>query len=173
MFDEMIATAEDFYQSLGIPYHIVNIVSGRGPRRGAVWGTSVLGKPLGWGLPCSISLPQWPGSRPMRLCQRLRCHRALTHFPAQLSLSESIPGSRSHGVSPQAWSRKAAPWPWAQRKGTSAFLQRCSVSLQAHQDGHTLRGHPTMLGPCPCCVPTVPLEGKDSLSDSSQGNWLL
>nr|XP_004659103.1 serine--tRNA ligase, cytoplasmic isoform X1 [Jaculus jaculus] len=28
MFEEMIATAEDFYQSLGIPYHIVNIVSG-------------------------------------------------------------------------------------------------------------------------------------------------
>uniref|UniRef100_A0A7M4E895 serine--tRNA ligase n=1 Tax=Crocodylus porosus TaxID=8502 RepID=A0A7M4E895_CROPO len=28
MFDEMIATAEQFYQSLGIPYHIVNIVSG-------------------------------------------------------------------------------------------------------------------------------------------------
>lgn len=64
MFDEMIATAEDFYQSLGIPYHIVNIVSGRGPHGGAVRGASVLGKPLGWGLPCSISLPQWPGSRP-------------------------------------------------------------------------------------------------------------
>uniref|UniRef100_A0A8C0FKZ6 Seryl-tRNA synthetase 1 n=1 Tax=Bubo bubo TaxID=30461 RepID=A0A8C0FKZ6_BUBBB len=30
MFEEMMATAEDFYQSLGIPYHIVNIVSGRG-----------------------------------------------------------------------------------------------------------------------------------------------
>ncbi|XP_007892468.1 serine--tRNA ligase, cytoplasmic [Callorhinchus milii] len=28
MFDEMIETAEDFYQSLGIPYRIVNIVSG-------------------------------------------------------------------------------------------------------------------------------------------------
>ncbi|XP_048781952.1 serine--tRNA ligase, cytoplasmic isoform X1 [Lagopus muta] len=28
MFDEMIATAEEFYQSLGIPYHVVNIVSG-------------------------------------------------------------------------------------------------------------------------------------------------
>ncbi|XP_060792616.1 serine--tRNA ligase, cytoplasmic-like [Neoarius graeffei] len=28
MFDEMITTAEDFYQSLGIPYRIVNIVSG-------------------------------------------------------------------------------------------------------------------------------------------------
>ena len=28
MFDEMIATAEEFYQSLGIPYRIVNIVSG-------------------------------------------------------------------------------------------------------------------------------------------------
>ncbi|XP_072212422.1 serine--tRNA ligase, cytoplasmic isoform X1 [Excalfactoria chinensis] len=28
MFDEMISTAEEFYQSLGIPYHIVNIVSG-------------------------------------------------------------------------------------------------------------------------------------------------
>ncbi|XP_044770025.1 serine--tRNA ligase, cytoplasmic isoform X4 [Neomonachus schauinslandi] len=28
MFEEMITTAEDFYQSLGIPYHIVNIVSG-------------------------------------------------------------------------------------------------------------------------------------------------
>ncbi|KFM09257.1 Serine--tRNA ligase, cytoplasmic, partial [Aptenodytes forsteri] len=28
MFEEMMATAEDFYQSLGIPYHIVNIVSG-------------------------------------------------------------------------------------------------------------------------------------------------
>lgn len=28
MFDEMITTAEEFYQSLGIPYHIVNIVSG-------------------------------------------------------------------------------------------------------------------------------------------------
>ncbi|XP_026533676.1 serine--tRNA ligase, cytoplasmic [Notechis scutatus] len=28
MFDEMIAIAEEFYQSLGIPYHIVNIVSG-------------------------------------------------------------------------------------------------------------------------------------------------
>uniref|UniRef100_G3TIA7 Serine--tRNA ligase, cytoplasmic n=1 Tax=Loxodonta africana TaxID=9785 RepID=G3TIA7_LOXAF len=28
MFDEMIGTAEEFYQSLGIPYHIVNIVSG-------------------------------------------------------------------------------------------------------------------------------------------------
>ena len=28
MFDEMIATAEEFCQSLGIPYHIVNIVSG-------------------------------------------------------------------------------------------------------------------------------------------------
>ncbi|KAJ8265978.1 hypothetical protein COCON_G00150770 [Conger conger] len=28
MFDEMIETAEEFYQSLGIPYRIVNIVSG-------------------------------------------------------------------------------------------------------------------------------------------------
>nr|XP_012420235.1 PREDICTED: serine--tRNA ligase, cytoplasmic isoform X3 [Odobenus rosmarus divergens] len=28
MFEEMITTAEDFYRSLGIPYHIVNIVSG-------------------------------------------------------------------------------------------------------------------------------------------------
>lgn len=28
MFDEMIGTAESFYQSLGIPYRIVNIVSG-------------------------------------------------------------------------------------------------------------------------------------------------
>ncbi|XP_061830006.1 serine--tRNA ligase, cytoplasmic [Nerophis lumbriciformis] len=28
MFDEMIETAEDFYKSLGIPYRIVNIVSG-------------------------------------------------------------------------------------------------------------------------------------------------
>ncbi|XP_047439072.1 serine--tRNA ligase, cytoplasmic [Mugil cephalus] len=28
MFDEMIGTAEEFYQSLGIPYRIVNIVSG-------------------------------------------------------------------------------------------------------------------------------------------------
>lgn len=28
LFDEMIAVAEEFYQSLGIPYHIVNIVSG-------------------------------------------------------------------------------------------------------------------------------------------------
>jgi len=28
MFDEMIAIAEDFCQSLGIPYHVVNIVSG-------------------------------------------------------------------------------------------------------------------------------------------------
>lgn len=30
MFEEMMATAEEFYQSLGIPYHIVNIVSGTG-----------------------------------------------------------------------------------------------------------------------------------------------
>ena len=30
MFEEMITTAEDFYQSLGVPYHIVNIVSGIG-----------------------------------------------------------------------------------------------------------------------------------------------
>lgn len=30
MFEEMIGTAEEFYQSLGIPYHIVNIVSGTG-----------------------------------------------------------------------------------------------------------------------------------------------
>ncbi|XP_051825125.1 serine--tRNA ligase, cytoplasmic-like [Antechinus flavipes] len=28
MFDEMISTAEEFHQALGIPYHIVNIVSG-------------------------------------------------------------------------------------------------------------------------------------------------
>lgn len=28
MFDEMISTAEGFYQALGIPYRIVNIVSG-------------------------------------------------------------------------------------------------------------------------------------------------
>ncbi|XP_054567769.1 serine--tRNA ligase, cytoplasmic isoform X2 [Eptesicus fuscus] len=28
MFEEMITTAEEFYQTLGIPYHIVNIVSG-------------------------------------------------------------------------------------------------------------------------------------------------
>ncbi|XP_009473715.1 PREDICTED: cadherin EGF LAG seven-pass G-type receptor 2-like [Nipponia nippon] len=33
MFEEMIATAEDFYQSLGIPYHIVNIVSVPGDTR--------------------------------------------------------------------------------------------------------------------------------------------
>lgn len=32
MFEEMIATAEEFYQSLGIPYHIVNIVSGTDPQ---------------------------------------------------------------------------------------------------------------------------------------------
>ena len=29
MMDEMIANAEEFYQSLGIPYRIVNIVSGK------------------------------------------------------------------------------------------------------------------------------------------------
>lgn len=29
MFDEMIGTAEEFYKSLGIPYRIVNIVSGK------------------------------------------------------------------------------------------------------------------------------------------------
>ncbi|NXR11561.1 SYSC protein, partial [Semnornis frantzii] len=28
MFEEMMATAEEFYQSLGIPYHVINIVSG-------------------------------------------------------------------------------------------------------------------------------------------------
>ena len=28
MMDEMIANAEEFYQTLGIPYRIVNIVSG-------------------------------------------------------------------------------------------------------------------------------------------------
>ena len=28
LFDEMIGNAEDFYQQLGIPYRIVNIVSG-------------------------------------------------------------------------------------------------------------------------------------------------
>ena len=27
--DEMIGNAEEFYQSLGIPYRVVNIVSGR------------------------------------------------------------------------------------------------------------------------------------------------
>ena len=32
--DEMIANAEEFYQSLGIPYRIVNIVSGKGGREG-------------------------------------------------------------------------------------------------------------------------------------------
>ena len=29
MMDEMISNAEEFYQSLGIPYRVVNIVSGR------------------------------------------------------------------------------------------------------------------------------------------------
>ena len=29
VMDEMIANAEQFYQTLGIPYRIVNIVSGR------------------------------------------------------------------------------------------------------------------------------------------------
>lgn len=33
MFDEMIGTAEEFYQSLGIPYRIVNIVSGESGTR--------------------------------------------------------------------------------------------------------------------------------------------
>ncbi|XP_070787121.1 serine--tRNA ligase, cytoplasmic-like isoform X1 [Enoplosus armatus] len=33
MFDEMIETAEELYQSLGIPYRIVNIVSGRSNTR--------------------------------------------------------------------------------------------------------------------------------------------
>ena len=28
MHDEMIASAEDFYKSLGLSYHVVNIVSG-------------------------------------------------------------------------------------------------------------------------------------------------
>ena len=28
MQDEMIKTAEEFYQSLGFPYHVINIVSG-------------------------------------------------------------------------------------------------------------------------------------------------
>jgi seryl-tRNA synthetase len=28
MFDSMIATSEDFYKSLGIPYRVVAIVSG-------------------------------------------------------------------------------------------------------------------------------------------------
>ena len=28
MMDEMIGNAEEFYQSLGIPYRVVNIVSG-------------------------------------------------------------------------------------------------------------------------------------------------
>ena len=31
--DEMIGNAEEFYQSLGIPYRVVNIVSGRGIAR--------------------------------------------------------------------------------------------------------------------------------------------
>jgi len=34
MMDEMIANAEEFYQSLGIPYRIVNIVSGKEGERG-------------------------------------------------------------------------------------------------------------------------------------------
>ena len=33
MMDEMIGNAEEFYQSLGIPYRVVNIVSGRGIAR--------------------------------------------------------------------------------------------------------------------------------------------
>lgn len=33
MFDEMIGTAEEFYKSLGIPYRIVNIVSGTSLKR--------------------------------------------------------------------------------------------------------------------------------------------
>lgn len=39
MFDEMIGTAEEFYKSLGIPYRIVNIVSGRSQtqQRYSVW----------------------------------------------------------------------------------------------------------------------------------------
>lgn len=63
MFDEMIATAEEFYQSLGIPYHIVNIVSGRGLRHGAVWGAGF----WGWGLLPPVSVPCWPGRSPAPL----------------------------------------------------------------------------------------------------------
>lgn len=33
LFDEMIGTAEEFYQTLEIPYRIVNIVSGRSSAR--------------------------------------------------------------------------------------------------------------------------------------------
>lgn len=58
MFEEMIATAEDFYQSLGIPYHIVNIVSGRGRGFLIAWHRG------------HLSVPRWTS----HLCQRLRCH---------------------------------------------------------------------------------------------------
>ncbi|XP_029856651.1 serine--tRNA ligase, cytoplasmic, partial [Aquila chrysaetos chrysaetos] len=75
MFEEMIATAEDFYQSLGIPYHIVNIVSGRGRGFLTAWHRG------------HLSVPWWPGRRPATSASTSSVTVALTHFPARLSLS--------------------------------------------------------------------------------------
>lgn len=42
--DEMIGNAEEFYQSLGIPYRVVNIVSGREESRGSYCVNIILSK---------------------------------------------------------------------------------------------------------------------------------
>lgn len=65
MFEEMIATAEDFYQSLGIPYHIVNIVSGR-------WHRPASGPPL--------PLQRWPRRTPATSASASGVTFALTRF---------------------------------------------------------------------------------------------
>ncbi|XP_017721198.1 PREDICTED: serine--tRNA ligase, cytoplasmic-like, partial [Rhinopithecus bieti] len=75
MFEEMITTAEEFYQSLGIPYHIVNIVSGMGPSL----------------FPASLScIPQTPPS-PAELPHRETDHKS-THCPHKLKYYPLLTG---------------------------------------------------------------------------------
>uniref|UniRef100_A0A2K5JFU1 serine--tRNA ligase n=1 Tax=Colobus angolensis palliatus TaxID=336983 RepID=A0A2K5JFU1_COLAP len=75
MFEEMITTAEEFYQSLGIPYHIVNIVSGIGPSL----------------FPASLScIPQTPPS-PAELPHRETDHKKNNlHLSTQNKLEASL-----------------------------------------------------------------------------------
>lgn len=90
MFEEMIATAEDFYQSLGIPYHIVNIVSGRGWGILTAWHRGHRSVP-----PLCAVVAQGDTSR---LCQRLGCHPGSDPLPSSVFF---VPGSTSHSVCPR------------------------------------------------------------------------
>lgn len=146
MFEEMIATAEDFYQSLGIPYHIVNIVSGRG-----------------WGILTAWhrghhSAPWWPRGTPAPSASASAVTLALTHFPARFSLSlaqlpaVSVPGEEEEEETPRGG-----------EEGDSCFC--AEIPCPGHTRLHTV---PSL---SPLSLPAGQLECPNSSWKLSQKNY--